>query len=384
MKINLCIDASYLLYKNVFILKKLNSLKDLKEVMLNDLNKIIRTFPFDNIYFSVDSKSSYWRKDIYPEYKGKRVKDETIDWEFVYKEYAEFLEDVQNRINIKYLFLKGLEGDDFIAHVVRESNKKGYSCLILASDGDLQQLLTYDLNQDFLNIQWNYKFSDERVYLPENYQLILDKLSNKITENVSFENIFESDDSKDFANTLQDLINRTKTKTIISEELSIRKLITGDKGDNIPGCVKCKDGKINPDGRGIGEDGSKTVYDLYKEIHPNPINIDTDELINNLADVIIYYKKIKDPIAKETIRKNLIFNRMMMILDPKYMPVDVYDKMKKYFEEIDNRVIEYTEIDLEKQLESDNFFKQKTEDIPEQFRMDEVIGTFNPDDFWNL
>ena len=42
-------------------------------------------------------------------------------------------------------------------------------------------------------------------------------------------------------------------------------MIQGDSGDNIPTCVKCKDGKMNPEGRGIGKDGAATVYKLYKE-----------------------------------------------------------------------------------------------------------------------
>lgn len=373
MKINLCIDASYLLYKNVHILNKNRLLKDLLDVMLNDFNKITKTFPYDNIYVAIDSKNNYWRKDIYTEYKGKRKKDKTIDWEFVYDVYEIFKNQIRGKKNIKYLFFPGLEGDDFIAHAVLESNKNGYSCLILASDGDLNQLLKYDLNDKYLNIQWNYKFSDERVFLPENYQLVLNELETKANHD-----IFEFDESVDFVKHVQMLINRTKIKIVKPEEFTFRKLIIGDSGDNIPGCVKCKDGKINTNGRGIGLDGSKTVYDLYKEIYPKKIDIDSDEFINNLTDVIIYYKKIKDATAKDIIRKNLIFNRIMMILDKKYMPIHVYNNMSNHFEQINNREIIYEEIIVEK------IVVEKIEKIPDNFNKEYSDESFNPDDFWDL
>ena len=194
MKVSLIIDGNFLLYKNVFILKNINRVKqDLKELLINDIKKLTTAFHFDNIYFVSDSKEGNWRKQIYKEYKGNRSKDENIDWEFVYKTYLEFKDEIKNKRNIKFLELGGLEGDDLIAHTVFENNKKGNSNVIVASDIDINQVLTFDLNKKYINIQWNYKFSDERVYLPENYQLIINELSNS-----SNDNIFELDNSSDF------------------------------------------------------------------------------------------------------------------------------------------------------------------------------------------
>lgn len=379
MKVSLIIDGNFLLYKNVFILKNINRVKqDLKELLINDIKKLTTAFHFDNIYFVSDSKEGNWRKQIYKEYKGNRSKDENIDWEFVYKTYLEFKDEIKNKRNIKFLELGGLEGDDLIAHTVFENNKKGNSNVIVASDIDINQVLTFDLNKKYINIQWNYKFSDERVYLPENYQLIINELSNS-----SNDNIFELDNSSDFVKYLEDLINRTKIKAVITEEMMVCKIIQGDTGDNIKSCVAVKDGKINNEGRGIAKDGAKTVYNLYKEIHPSVIDIDSDTFINNLADVIIYYKKIKDPTAKNIIKENLIFNRKMMILNPKYMPEMVYENMKNYFNDVDSKVVVYEIENLEEKMENDDFFNPK-ESIPEQFNMDSDGENFDPDTFWNL
>ena len=392
VKLSIIIDLSYLLYKDVFILKKLKRVKqDLKDLLLKDYEKISKSFHYNNMYCVSDSNGGNWRKSEYKNYKGKRVKDETIDWEFVYKIFDEFKNEIKNKRNVKFLEMSGLEGDDFIAHIVKELNKKSESCILLSSDKDLNQLLTYDISKKYINIQWNYKFSDERLYLPENYQLIINELENTLNED-----LFELDDSGDFVKFLENLINRTKTKTIVPEQAAFVKLLQGDDGDNVPSCVYVKDGKVvktperyggdGDDGaRGIGEEGAKTVYKLFKEIHPNPIDIDSNKFIDDLSDVVIYYKKIKDSSAKQKIIDSLIFNRKMMILDTKYMPSIVFDNMKNYFNEIDNRVIDYDPEDLERKLEQDDFFNEKVEELPEQFRVEITEGeTFDPDSFWDL
>jgi len=380
MKINIIIDGNYLLYKDVFVLKKLRRIRqDLAELLVNDFNKISKSFSFDNIYFVSDSREGNWRKMVYKEYKGKREKDDSIDWDFVYATYEDFKNKIKKQKNVKFLELPGLEGDDFIAHIVRSSNKKGYSNIIVGSDGDLQQLLTYDLIEKYINIQWNYKFNDQRVYLPENYQLVIEELANTVNENV-----FELDNSAEFVRYIEDLTSRTKVKPVTREEVSVIKIVWGDKGDNIPTCVKVKEGKLDDEGRGIGKDGAKTVYNLYKEIHPEPIDLDSDEFLSNLADVVIYYKKIKDAGAKQQIIEQLKFNRMMIFLDTKYMPETTLKNMKAHFDEVDNRVIEYEPEDLEAKLEEDDFFAEEKDPIPEQFNMESEGDSFDPDSFWDL
>ena len=78
MKINIVIDGNFLLYKDVFVLKKLRSIKDLSILLVNDFNKLTKSFAFDNIYFVSDSVHGNWRKQIYQEYKGERVMDKAL------------------------------------------------------------------------------------------------------------------------------------------------------------------------------------------------------------------------------------------------------------------------------------------------------------------
>jgi len=382
IKSNIVLDGNYLLMKNVFILKKLRALSDLQMLLERDYDKITRSFPFDNIYFVSDSRESNWRKQVYKEYKGKRKKDIDIDWDFVFETYDNFKEIIKTKRNNKLLEFPGLEGDDFIAHIITTSNKKGYSNILVASDGDLQQLLDYDINNNYINVQWNYRFSDERLYLPENYQLFLDSINNSESTD-----IFSLDNSSDFSNYIENLINRTKIKSIIKEQLLFEKIVQGDNSDNIPSIIKIKDGKLNPEGRGIGESGAKSVYKLYKEIHPEAIDIHSDIFLSRLMEVILYYKKIKnaEQDMKDQIIKNIIFNRMLITLDSKYLPVHINENLNNHFDIIDNQKIEIINENLEKKLEEEDFFTEEKTDIAENFRVEEPSNAdFNPDDFWEL
>ncbi|MCK9415597.1 hypothetical protein M0Q97_02930 [Candidatus Dojkabacteria bacterium] len=380
MRTAIIIDGNYLLYKNVFILKNIKRIKqDLDELMFNDFKKLTKRFHFDDIYFVSDSKEGNWRKILYKEYKGKRVKDETIDWNFVFDSYEKFKQKIYKLRNVKTFELPGLESDDFISYIVKKQNNSGTSFVILSSDGDLQQLINYDINKKYINIQWNYKFNDERIYLPSNYQLMMDYLSKNMNEN-----IFELDNSADFIKFIEDLINKTKVKSIVQEEIVFCKMIEGDKGDNIPTCIKMKDGEINEEGRGIGKDGAKTLYNLYKEVYPNEIDLNSDIFIDQLVKIISYSKKIKNSIIEDQLKTNLIFNRKMVLLDIRYMPVIVKNNLENHYLSVINNKIEYDIENLEQKLDEDDFFNDFDDNIPEEFSLENSGETFNPDSFWDL
>lgn len=379
MKVNLIIDGNYILMKDVFILKKLRGLEDLEDLLFNDFNKLSRSFPFDNLYF-VSDKGSSWRKQEYLEYKGKRVKDDTIDWNNVYSIYDKFKKNVQKKKNVRFLQRESLEGDDFIAYIVKKGNEEGYSNVVVSSDGDIQQLLDFDITERWINIQWNYKFSDERVYVPENYQLFIDHVSK--TGN---DNMFELGNETEVVSYIEKLITRTTSKEIRNEESLFCKIVSGDGGDNIPTIIKLKDGKIdNENGRGIGDDGSKTVYKLFKETFPAVIDFHSDTFVNQLADVVYYYKSIKDTKIKPYIVENIKFNRKMVSLDCQYMPQHIFESMNEEYETVKNKVIEYEPVDLEAELEAKGHFTVIKEDLQEQFRVEDKGDKFQSDDFWEI
>jgi len=324
ISMNLILDANYCLYRSVFILHKLKTLYgDLETLLLNDYNKITNDYPFNVIYVISDSKRN-WRKNIYPEYKGKRKKDLDIDWEFVFDTFDKFKENIKHRHNCLQYQIDPFEGDDIIAHIVKETNKDGGSNLILSNDGDIHQLLKFSVADNYINLMYNHKFQNEVVFVPENYSIFL-----KHIEDTTEGDIFDmSDDNIDFMNYFDKLTSRAKIKEINKEESYFKKLVAGDTGDNVLSVVK-----FTEKTKGIGTTGSGTVYKMFKDRYPNEIDFDSDEFIIQLSDILYIYKKNNREIDfKEKVIENIKFSRTLTRLDGKYLPTGfqkiLYDNIK--------------------------------------------------------
>lgn len=314
IKLNLVLDANYLLYRSVFILHKLKTLYgDLETLMLNDYNNLVNAFPFSMVYIVSDSKKS-WRKNIYPDYKSKRKKDSDIDWDFVFDAFDSFKEKAKNRHNCMLYQIDLFEGDDIVAHIVKETNKDGYSNMIVSNDGDLHQLLEFSTSNNYINMMYNHKFKDERLYVPYNYEIFLKYIQDNTTDD-----IFDMNDDIDFINYFDKITTKAKISNINKEKSYFKKIVSGDTGDNILSVVK-----ISKETKGIAEAGSETVYAMYKDRYPNDIDFDNDEFIENLCEILSIYKKNKDIDFKEKVTENIKFSRLLTRLDNKYLPNGYY------------------------------------------------------------
>lgn len=317
INLSLIIDGNYLLYRSVFILHKLKTLYgDLEPLLLNDYNNLINAFPFNKIYFISDSKRS-WRKNIYPEYKGKRKKDDNIDWDFIFETFDNFKEKIKTRHNCLSYQIDPFEGDDIIAHIINENNKQGESNLIISNDGDLHQLLKFSVADNYINIMYNHKFQDERLYVPENFRIFL-----KHIEDNTVGDIFDMNDDIDFVNYFDKITSRAKITTVNKELSYFKKLVAGDAGDNILSVVK-----ISDDVKGIGDTGAEKVYAMYKEKYSENIDFDSDKFVINLCDILSIYKKNKDDNFKNKVTENIKFSRILTRLDNKYLPKGYYDTL---------------------------------------------------------
>lgn len=321
MRTNLIIDGNYLLHKDVFILYDTKTLySDLPVLMRNDLDRLTKMYAYDNIYFVSDSKMR-WRQKYFEGYKQNRKKDDKIDWNFVYDEYDKLKEEVKSRPNFFSYEVDWTEGDDVIAYIVKESNKLGSSNVIMAADSDLHQLLKFDISQEYINIMYNYKLSDEKTYFPKNYQIFLTEMAKASTSN-----LFDMNDDNDLLEFLEYLDNRTKTVEVISEKSLFCKLISGDKKDNVPSVyiTQTKTGKD----RGIGIKGGETIYNLYKETNANNIDFDVNDFVNKAADVVYYSRKVTDDSHLDIIKENIKRNMVLLTLDEKYLPKEISDNMR--------------------------------------------------------
>jgi hypothetical protein len=321
INLNMQLDGNYLLYRDVFILHRLKTLYgDLETLLLSDFNNISNAYPFNKIYFISDSKRS-WRKDIYTEYKGNRKKNEDIDWEFVFDTFEKFKENIKRRYNCYLYQIDPFEGDDIIAHIVAESNKNGISNMIISNDGDLHQLLKYSTTDNYINMMYNHKFQDEKIFMPENYQIFL-----KHIEDTTEGDIFNLNYDIDFLNYFDKISSRAKVVSVNKEESYFKKIVTGDIGDNILSVTKLTEKK------GIGIKGSDTVYSMFKQKYPNEINFDSDNFIDNLTDILSIYKKNNDFDFTCKVIENIKTSRQLTRLDGKYLPFGyqqiLYDNIK--------------------------------------------------------
>lgn len=323
---NLIIDGNYILSKLVFTLHKNNLLYGaLHKSLENTINNYRKWYPFANVYLVSDSKEKSWRKKIYQDYKSTRKRDSEIDWTFVYNAYSEFKESIKDIVKI--LEAPHIEGDDWLSFIVNKANKEGISNIIVSNDYDIKQIISYSLSPLCINIMVNEMYNKEKVFLPKNYQVFLNKISN-----LPNDDIFCLNDNNDFLLLMDKFLNKCDVNEIDPIESLIIKIISGDVSDNISSVwSQVKNGKK----RGIGAIGAKSIFDNYKKEFGDPVLTDPD-LSENIADLICEKKKISKTSIPD-ISKNIISNRRLIDLRMENLPKEVINIMNEVFDNEANR-----------------------------------------------
>ena len=248
MVCDLIIDGNYILSKNTFTLHKNNLLFGaLHKSLENTVNNYRKWYPFANVYLVSDSKEKSWRKQLTTGYKATRKKDSDIDWQFVYNAYGEFKESMRGLVKI--LEAPHVEGDDWISFLVTKANKEGRSTIIVSNDYDIKQIVGYGLDPLYINIMTNEMYNKEKLFMPRNYQVFLNKVSK-----LPNDDIFNLNDNNDFLLLMNRFLNKYEINEIDPIESLIIKIISGDVSDNINSVWShIKSGKK----RGIGTKGAK-------------------------------------------------------------------------------------------------------------------------------
>ena len=315
INVSLIIDGNYLLQKNLSSLWKNKILySELYNVLEKDFGTVSHLFNFKKVFFISDSRSN-WRKEFYPEYKGTRKKDDDIDWKFVYQEFDELKTQVSAKKTVDVLQIDKMEGDDLMAFVVKNLNIKGESTLIISCDSDIYEIISCDnLDFSYINLMYNFKFNDERVYLPEGYKMFM----NNITSNFE-DDIFQTNNEMEFVSFFD---NFTSGKKIveINNEFELFRKIMGHGKDNIKSIFM-------QGNRGIGDAGISTIYTLYKDTYPGTIDFNSQIFKDNLIEIIKFHKKL-DGSYDESIKERLKRNLKIVKLDEESTPKDLYETMK--------------------------------------------------------
>lgn len=315
IRLNILIDGNFILQKNISSLWKNKILySELYNVLEKDFNVLTHLFNFHRIFFISDSTNN-WRKEYYPEYKGTRKKDDDVDWKFIYNEFNELKTALSTKKSVELLQIDRMEGDDIVGFLVKNLNKKGESTLVISSDSDLYQLICYDgLDLKYINMMYNYKYNDERIYLPEQYNLFINNIVKTFEDD-----IFQTNNEMEFIEFFEKFISGKKVVEI-NNEFQLFQKVMGHGKDNIKSIY------MNGN-RGIGEVGIKTIYALYKETYPGTIDFDSQIFEDNLLEIIKFSKRLddsQDDIMRERLRRNIKIGK----LDENSTPKHLYENMK--------------------------------------------------------
>ena len=322
MLVDLIIDGNYILSKLVFTLHKNNLLFGaLHKSLENTINNYRKWYPFANIYLVSDSKEKSWRKQLTNDYKSTRKKDTDIDWNFVYQAYGEFKESV---VGCKILEAPNVEGDDWISFLVTRANENKRSTIIVSNDYDIKQIVSYSLEPLYINIMSNEMFNKEKLFLPKNYQIFLNRVSK-----LPNDDIFELNDNTEFIALMNRFITKYELNEIDPIESLIIKIISGDQSDNISSVWNVtKNGKT----RGIGAKGAKGIYDNYIAEF-GEISLSDPDLLENIADLICEKKKLSKS-KIEDIVENIKGNFKLIDLRLHNLPEEIIDKMEFGYENV--------------------------------------------------
>lgn len=225
--------------------------ENFKEDYLRTVQSLAMSYECSKIIIAADQGSSSFRKEIDPEYKGNRKEKYKDQTEKEKEAMVKFFEDYEKSLELmgeKYLVLRrqSVEADDLAAYIVKHKKKFNIEDIwLISSDKD-----------------WDLLISDE--------------VSRFSTVTRKETTLFNWDEFFDFP----------------QEDYISYKVLTGDKGDNIPGISgigpKRASDLINQYGSAFDIHDSLPLDGSYK--HIKTLNENGDLLLKNYAmmDLLTY------------------------------------------------------------------------------------------------
>lgn len=123
--------------------KEIIDLDLLRHIILNNLRAIktkLSTYA-DEVVLCYDGRS-YWRKEAFPYYKGKRKSGRdasTFDWASFFKHYDKLKQEFRENLPFRSVEIDDAEADDIIAVITRLFGNQRQIC-IASSDNDFIQI----------------------------------------------------------------------------------------------------------------------------------------------------------------------------------------------------------------------------------------------------
>jgi 5'-3' exonuclease len=214
-----------------------------------------------------------------------------------------------------------VEGDDWISYLVEKANDEERCVIIVSNDYDIKQLVNYRLDPLTINIMTNEMYNKEKLFLPKNYQIFVNKVSK-----LPNDDIFNLNDNTEFLLLLNKFIDKYEIHEINPTESLIVKIISGDQSDNIGSVWSVtKNGKK----RGIGAAGAQTIYNEYLTEF-GEISLTDPDLYENIADLICEKKKLSKS-QIEPIVGNIERNVKLIDLRMVNLPEEIIERMDEVY-----------------------------------------------------
>ena len=142
-----------------------------KHMILSSLLSYKKKFSkYGELVLAIDNKT-YWRKDVFPLYKGHRARDrETsdIDWKTLFKIIEEVKSDLKETFPYRMVDVKNAEADDVIACLVKylqTNNLNGDSMF----EGEAQDIMIVSSDTDFFQLQ---KYKNVKQWSPQQRKFV--------------------------------------------------------------------------------------------------------------------------------------------------------------------------------------------------------------------
>lgn len=313
--------------------------------LATDLSSFLRKFKgeYKNVIFCVDSKS--WRKleaDLQDaEYKGNRVKKETINWE-VYNHVNRVFCDIIKSVGVNIIKSENSEADDLIRVYVDYYKKLQENTIVWSADKDLNQLIYF--NENSFNVQYNQPpMSSNSIVATESFFEWLNRAGTDVSDGMSAEDLLfnlSAATENSFNDDLRTCFEKAKLdyKPTNPEFVVFEKIVRGDSSDNISS-IK----------RGIGK---KTVESVWDEYFKDSFSI--DEALNEvfqttIISAFINAKKI-DTVETDECLRRLQQNVKLIVLDERTCPDYVNQKMHQIVEAQDLSPVQKSNIENMKAL----------------------------------
>lgn len=130
---------------------------------------------FGQLVIATEGKG-YWRKDVFPLYKGSRKRDREksdVDWDFIFECMNEAKAALRENFPYKVIEIAGAEADDVIATIVKYTQDNELERVGIL-DGEPQPVMIISSDTDFMQLQ---KYPNVKQWSPMQKKMVKPKTS---------------------------------------------------------------------------------------------------------------------------------------------------------------------------------------------------------------